>query len=139
MPDPNLRPEHAQSFELSAERIGQHGRVRVSYFQEDLEDALISQSAPLVPGSSTLFNYVQNIDKARTRGLEIVGERRDVLIQGLDLTASVTWKACWALGQATTAGPPANCKPVPGATALAASTSPPHQVTVREIQSVNNG
>jgi hypothetical protein len=56
-----------------------------------------------------------------------------------NLTASVTWKACWARGQATTAGPPANCKPVPGAAALAASTSPPHQVTVREIQSVNNG
>ncbi len=56
-----------------------------------------------------------------------------------NLTASVTWTACWAKGQATTAGPPANCQPVPGATALAASTSPPHQVTVREIQSVNNG
>ena len=55
------------------------------------------------------------------------------------LTASVTWKACWARGQATTAGPPPGCKPVPGATGLAASTSPPHQVTVREIQSVNNG
>ncbi len=33
----------------------------------------------------------------------------------------------------------ANCKPVPGAAGLAASTSPPHQVAVREIQSVNNG
>ena len=55
------------------------------------------------------------------------------------LTASVTWSACWARGLATAGGPPANCKPVPGATGLAASTTPPHQVAVREIQSLNNG
>jgi hypothetical protein len=55
------------------------------------------------------------------------------------LTASVTWDACWARGLATADGPPAGCKRVPGAGGLAASTSPPHQVTVREIQSVNNG
>jgi hypothetical protein len=55
------------------------------------------------------------------------------------LTASVTWSACWARGLATAGGPPANCKPVPGAGGLAASTSAPHQVTVRAIQSVNNG
>jgi hypothetical protein len=55
------------------------------------------------------------------------------------LSASVTWDACWARGRAQAGGPPANCKPVPGAGGLAASTSPPQQVAVREIQSVNNG
>jgi hypothetical protein len=55
------------------------------------------------------------------------------------LSVSVTWNACWARGLATAGGPPANCKPVPGATGLAATTSPPDQVAVREIQSVNNG
>ena len=55
------------------------------------------------------------------------------------LSASVTWDACWARGLATAGGPPANCRPVPGATGLAASTTPPQQVAVREIQSLNNG
>jgi hypothetical protein len=55
-----------------------------------------------------------------------------------NLTASVTWDACWALGQATPGGPPADCKPVPGAAGLAPSTSAPVQVHVRDIQSVNN-
>ena len=55
------------------------------------------------------------------------------------LTASVTWDACWAEGLATAGGPPAGCKPVPGAAGLAASTTAPFQVRVREIQSVNNG
>jgi hypothetical protein len=54
------------------------------------------------------------------------------------LSANVTWSACWAQGEATAAGPPANCKPVPGAGGLAPSTSAPLQVAVREIQT-NNG
>ena len=55
------------------------------------------------------------------------------------LSVSVTWDACWARGLARAGGPPANCKPVPGAGGLTPSTTPPHQVAVREIQSVNNG
>jgi hypothetical protein len=56
-----------------------------------------------------------------------------------NLTANVSWNACWAKGLATTDGPPKGCKPVPGAAGLAASTSAPDQISVREIQSVNNG
>ena len=56
-----------------------------------------------------------------------------------NLTANVTWNACWAEGLATTDGPPPGCRPVPGAAGLSASTSPADQVNVREIQSVNNG
>lgn len=54
-----------------------------------------------------------------------------------NLTANITWDACWAKGQLTPGGPPANCKPVPGAGGLAPSTTQPVQVKVRDIQSVN--
>jgi hypothetical protein len=54
-----------------------------------------------------------------------------------NLTANVTWDACWAKGQLTPGGPPANCQPVPGAGGLTASTTQPVQVNVRDIQSVN--
>lgn len=54
-----------------------------------------------------------------------------------NLSANVTWDACWAEGQATPGGPPAKCKPVPGAGGLAASSTQPLQVNVRDIQSVN--
>jgi len=53
------------------------------------------------------------------------------------LTVSIAWKACWAPGLVSQAGPPAGCKAVPGATDLAPTTSQPATVTVREIQSVN--
>jgi hypothetical protein len=54
-----------------------------------------------------------------------------------NLTANVTWDACWALGTATAGGPPPGCKPVPGAGGLDPSTTPAVQVNVRAITSVN--
>lgn len=55
------------------------------------------------------------------------------------LTASITWNACWKEGLPTTDGPPAGCRPVPGAGGLTPSTTAPVRVNVRDIQSVNNG
>jgi iron complex outermembrane receptor protein len=91
VPNPDLRPEHARSVELALERSGRKGRVRMSLFEERLADALISQSAPLLPGSDTLFNFVQNVDRVQTHGVELVAERKDAWIEGLDLQASVTY------------------------------------------------
>ena len=91
IPNPNLKPEHAVSGEIALEHATAKGRFRVSYFQENLQDGLISQTAPLVPGSTTLFNYVQNIDRIRSRGGEFVANVRDFLIPGLELTASATY------------------------------------------------
>jgi iron complex outermembrane receptor protein len=90
VPDPNLRPERARSAELAVERRWPNGRVRVSLFGERISDALISQTAPLVPGSSQLFSYVQNIPTVRTHGIEAVFEWRDALLPGLELTGSIT-------------------------------------------------
>ena len=69
VPNPNLRPERASSYELAAEqRSGDSGLVRLSFFEEDITSALLSQSAPLVPGSTTLFSFVQNVDRTQVRG-----------------------------------------------------------------------
>jgi iron complex outermembrane receptor protein len=91
VPDPNLKPEHANSFELAAERRTEHGMMRLSLFQEDIDDALLSQSAPLVAGSASLYNYVQNIDHTRVRGLELYVDTNDVMIPGLELMGSLTF------------------------------------------------
>jgi iron complex outermembrane receptor protein len=90
VPNPDLRPERARSAELALERRDDTGRVRLSLFHEQIRDALISQSAPLVPGSPTLFNYVQNIPAVRTRGLELVFERRGLLLDPLEVSGSLT-------------------------------------------------
>ena len=91
VPNPKLRPERALSTELSFERTFKSGRLRFSIFTEDIDDALISQSAPLVVGSPTLFTYVQNVDKVENRGAELVGSYDDAFVEGLSLTGSVTY------------------------------------------------
>jgi len=91
VPNPNLRPERADSYELAAQRKTDSGLLRLSYFEEDMADALLSQSAPLVAGSATLYSYVQNVDRTRARGMELVGDQYDALIPGLELMGSVTF------------------------------------------------
>jgi len=91
VPNPNLKPERGNDYELVAERRNEDGLIRVSLFQQDINDALISQSAPLVAGSTTLFNYVQNVDRVRTRGFELVASQRDVIFEGLELQGSITY------------------------------------------------
>ena len=89
VPNPNLRPEKDTSQELAVEYKLPEGRVRLSLFHETIKDALISQAAPLVPGSTTLFNYVQNVDKTRTYGLELVLDKRNLLPR-FDISGSFT-------------------------------------------------
>lgn len=91
VPNPNLKPEDALSSEFAIIRTFAKGELRFSAFSEDIKRALVSQSAPLVAGSSTLFNYVQNVDKVESRGAEIVGRMDDVLIPGLTLSGNVTF------------------------------------------------
>ncbi len=90
VPNPNLRPERASSYELATERRDDKGFFRISLFEEDISKALLSQSAPLVAGSTALFSYVQNVDRTRARGVELVVDRYDAFIPGLELLGSLT-------------------------------------------------
>jgi iron complex outermembrane receptor protein len=90
VPNPNLRPERTSSYELAAERRDDKGFFRISLFEEDISKALLSQSAPLVAGSTALFSYVQNVDRTRVRGVELVVDRYDAFIPGLELLGSLT-------------------------------------------------
>jgi iron complex outermembrane receptor protein len=84
-PNPDLRPERATSGELAIEHRG----VRLSLFSESIDDALLSQFGVL-PTSPTPVNFVQNVDRTRTRGIEIAFDKRDIL-PGFDLSGSATW------------------------------------------------
>lgn len=84
--DPNLKPEKALSGELTAERDLGNGLLRLTLFQENAEDALYSQT-----NLSTNVTNIQNIDKIRTRGLELAYQGYDVGIRGLDLGGSLTY------------------------------------------------
>jgi iron complex outermembrane receptor protein len=90
VPDPDLRPERARSVELAGMWTRRSGHVRLSLFGESIGNALISQTAPLVPGSTVLFSFVQNVEHVRTTGIELAFERRGLGVPQLDLSGSVT-------------------------------------------------
>jgi len=87
-PNPNLKPERVLSSELALERALDKGKLRLSLFQEEVSDALISQTATL---GSVVSSFTQNVDKTRQRGVELVLQKDDVLIRGLEINGSVTY------------------------------------------------
>jgi iron complex outermembrane receptor protein len=89
-PNPDLNPERALSSELAAERDIDGGFVRVSLFQETTRDALISQTST-IEGVAAPVAFVDNVDKMRNRGIELVAAKSDAGIRGLDLSASLTF------------------------------------------------
>lgn len=86
--DPNLKPEQVISGELTAERALENGLWRVSLFQEDKQDALVSQTDTTVSPNIT---SIQNVDKIRTYGIETALQLSDLWIRGFDLSGSVTY------------------------------------------------
>ncbi|MFZ6817321.1 TonB-dependent receptor [Undibacterium sp. Ji22W] len=88
--DPNLKPEKSWTSEWSAEQSLGNGKglLRATFFHEDTQDALYSQTNTLVTPNIT---NIQNVDKIRTNGLEIAYQASDVGLQGLDLAASMTY------------------------------------------------
>ncbi|MEG3149565.1 TonB-dependent receptor [Sphingomonas sp. ZT3P38] len=90
VPNPDLRPERALSEELAIERKDSSGTMRLSLFNESIEDALISQSAILVPDLPAV-NYVQNVDRTRARGIEFAVQRADFPVRRIDVSGSATY------------------------------------------------
>jgi iron complex outermembrane receptor protein len=88
--NPNLKPETADSWELTVERALSSGLWRTSLFGEEKRDALVSQTdLTTLPGFS--ISSVQNIDKVRTYGIETSLQANDMLVRGLDLSGSITY------------------------------------------------
>lgn len=82
--DPNLKPEKVFAKDLTAEGAVGAGILRLSVFEEEVNDALYS----FTDYSNTTRN--QNVDKLRARGAEVSYVAPNVL-RGLDLTGSVTY------------------------------------------------
>ncbi|MBK8761377.1 MAG: TonB-dependent receptor [Sulfuritalea sp.] len=88
--NPNLKPETADSWELTVERFLTNGLWRTSLFGEEKQGALISQTdVTTLPGFS--ISSVQNIDRVRTWGIETALQASDLWIRGLDLSGSLAY------------------------------------------------
>ncbi len=88
VPDPNLRPEKGLSEEIAIERKFSDGKIRLSLFNEDVHDALISQTT--VSGN-TLVTAFSNVEAIRNRGFELSARKDNVIVHGLETFGSVTY------------------------------------------------
>jgi len=93
--DPNLKPEKSWTTELTAERdladlrgIAASGSWRTTAFFESTRDALYSQTNVSVFPN---INNIQNVDKIRTKGVEVSLQLNDLIWRGVDLQASYTF------------------------------------------------
>lgn len=86
--DPNLRPEKVLATDLSAEGAVWGGNLRLSLFDSHTDDALYSQTDSSVTPNVT---NVQNIDRIRVTGAEVVYEAQNWLIDRLDISGSLTY------------------------------------------------
>jgi iron complex outermembrane receptor protein len=90
VPNPDLKPETVRSGELAIEHPIDQGLLRLSLFQENTRQALVSQTATL-PSVAVPVTYVMNVGELRNRGIELVAQKDHVLIPGLELSGSVTF------------------------------------------------
>ena len=88
IPNPNLTPENDYSGEFAIERQVTDSKARLSFFQENTDNALISQTNLINGTYTTTF---QNVAEVRNRGVEFVVSQDNVFIPGLSLSNSVTY------------------------------------------------
>jgi iron complex outermembrane receptor protein len=91
IPNPNLRPENVLSEEISVERRFVEGSVRLSVFNENVRDALISQLTALNDGTGRTGSFTTNVDAVRNTGVEVAAQKNNVLVAGLETFGSVTY------------------------------------------------
>jgi iron complex outermembrane receptor protein len=117
--NPNLTPEQDFSGELNIERKWSDGRARLTLFKERVNNAIISQTTNVTnsTGGQTPTTTIGNVDAIRMQGVELSGEKNNVLITGLQLFGSVTYVDSRILSDptfvSTIGGTTANGKRVP--------------------------
>jgi iron complex outermembrane receptor protein len=85
--NPDLKPEKSFAKDVTVSRgIGSAGEVRLTYFHDDVTDTIFSQTNVY----TNVMNY-QNVQRVRTQGVELGGQVRRLLIDGLGISGSIGW------------------------------------------------
>ncbi len=92
-PNPNLSPEKVYSEELTVEHTRGNIDLRLSLFQENVRNALIAQTSPLIASNGNISNvsYTQNVGEVQNRGIEFSFNAQNLMIDGFDLQGSATY------------------------------------------------
>ncbi len=88
--DPNLLPEKSWTAEISGEKEWAGAQWRATFFAENTQDALYSQTT-FDAAANRNISRVQNIGRIETTGLELAVNADNVWRKGLDLSGSLTY------------------------------------------------
>ena len=117
--NPNLTPEQDLNGELNVERKWSDGRVRLTLFEERVNNAIISQTSDVTnpnTGAQVPTTTIGNVAAIRMQGVELSGQKDNIAIKGLQLFGSVTYVDSRILNDPTfvsTTGTTADGKRVP--------------------------
>lgn len=92
--NPNLTPEQDINGELNVERHWSDGRVRLTFFEERTNNAIISQTnlvTNLVTKLQVPTTTIGNVAAIRMQGIELAADKNDVFVSGLQVFGSVTY------------------------------------------------
>lgn len=107
IPNPDLRPERSQGFELGARWSGEQTSADIALYDNRYRDLIESRvNLGRDPQTGLLVFQSQNRDRARIRGIELNGSA-SLASLGLD-PYSVTLSASWSEGEDTQRGLPLN-------------------------------
>ncbi|NWB93752.1 TonB-dependent receptor [Pseudomonas agarici] len=86
--NPDLKPEDMRSYDWTTQYNWDQRQLRISLFQENRRNALFSQTDTTLSPNLT---QIENIDRARIRGMETALDAQDVGLVGLELSGSITY------------------------------------------------
>jgi iron complex outermembrane recepter protein len=105
--NPNLTPEQDLNGELNIERKWKDGRVRLTFFEERTNNAIISQTNLVTnptTGVQVPTTTIGNVAAINMKGVELSAEKNNVLIDRLQVFGSVTYVDSRILADPTWAG-----------------------------------
>ena len=88
--DPKLKPEQSVTAELSAEKDLGSSSLRMTFFAENTQDSLYSQTT-FDSVANRNISRVQNVGRIQTQGIELAFNGENVGVKGIDLSASMTY------------------------------------------------
>ncbi len=92
--NPNLTPEQDLNGEVNFERKLDDGRVRLTLFHENVNNAIISQTNLVtnpVTFAQTPTTTIGNVNAIMMEGVELSAEKNNVFLEGLQLFGSLTY------------------------------------------------
>ena len=92
--NPNLTPEQDLNGEVNIERKFDEGRVRLTFFHENTNNAIISQTnfaTNPVTFAQVPTTTIGNVNAIMMQGVELSAEKNNVFIEGLQVFGSLTY------------------------------------------------